>query len=223
MDMSNKCVDPEIGAMLHAYELNALEEKESERFEKHLLECPSCFEKVQELAPDGHIMLRDKKLLKRASKTTISGKLTKYLWPDIPLLLRPAVTLALIALLVYPAYLGLKSLESSGITTAQNINLFPSRSVESPVINISGDNPVIITFMHREAVPGNKYTISLFKENIAPPVYTIQFDQFDRFETGRLLVPAGKLPAGDYRLEIIESDSSDGGMPTIYTFKVIDG
>ena len=42
----SKCKDPKLGALLHAYELNALSQEDTERVEIHLLGCEHCFHQL---------------------------------------------------------------------------------------------------------------------------------------------------------------------------------
>ena len=44
--MSN-CINSKIGSLIHAYELNALNEENCEKFELHLMECEFCFNEIK--------------------------------------------------------------------------------------------------------------------------------------------------------------------------------
>ena len=113
----SECTDPHLGALLHAYGLNALSEEDFKRFEIHLLECEHCYEqlkKFRQVAPllrsdrDVREMVREAARGQEESKS-FWGKLGHKLWPDTPLVLKPAVAYILILLMVVPAYYGLIS------------------------------------------------------------------------------------------------------------------
>ena len=73
----SKCINEEIGAMLHAYELGMLSEEDSNRVEVHLLECPHCNQMFLEFLQAARALRSDTEvrpvLEKLNEKTTSQG------------------------------------------------------------------------------------------------------------------------------------------------------
>ncbi|MDH3889578.1 MAG: FlgO family outer membrane protein [candidate division Zixibacteria bacterium] len=57
--MTNGCNDQRFETLLHAYELGFLSEDERAELEMHMLDCSSCFEKAQRLAPTMQLIKSD--------------------------------------------------------------------------------------------------------------------------------------------------------------------
>ena len=55
----NGCTNHNSGIFLHAYELGALSEQESQRFEMHLLECKYCFDQFNDFTRISALVAND--------------------------------------------------------------------------------------------------------------------------------------------------------------------
>lgn len=167
----NKCSSPEIGRLLHAYELNHLSQEDVERFEVHLLGCEYCFnelssfEQAAEIVatdPDVRRVLREAALEETANESAWA-RLWGYLWPNTNLVLKPAVTYVAILLLVYPAYLGLyktvstEDKDAGKVRPVQTLILSPILSTSAVVT--STDKDLLINFAIPGAEPGRSYRV----------------------------------------------------------------
>ena len=52
-----ECTNPEIGKLLHAYELNSLNEEQNDRFEAHLIGCDYCYHEVIQFSNRAEIII----------------------------------------------------------------------------------------------------------------------------------------------------------------------
>ncbi|UCD94883.1 MAG: zf-HC2 domain-containing protein, partial [Candidatus Zixiibacteriota bacterium] len=113
-----ECIDRGIGSLLHAYELRALPDEDSERFEIHLMKCEHCFAKVkafEKYAVSMHSSDAVKALTERAAAdsrpdTVFRGGFRTWLWPDVHVLLRPGLIYLIVLLMIVPAFNGLRYL-----------------------------------------------------------------------------------------------------------------
>ena len=131
--MNEECNDPTKGSMLHAWEIGALTEEDAEQFEEHLLKCRSCFDKVLHFSASVDLMRKDRSIRKEIDRSvdgvikhgTSAWKVRQHLWP--------VVAFTLIALLLYPAWVGLERLDGPQIRAVEVIDLVPTRSASSPI------------------------------------------------------------------------------------------
>ena len=132
----HSCLDPEVGRMLHAFELGILTEQESVIFEQHLLRCEHCFQNLSAFQAEAEALTRDNAVQEMISElaTTTGDRgrqretFWRKLWPKTSLIYKPAVYWLLIVLLAYPAYLGIRQSSQREPKAVQGISLFPVRS-----------------------------------------------------------------------------------------------
>ena len=223
------CTDPAVGALLHAYELDALPEPEAEQFEKHLLTCRYCYDEVARFADESKLLRFDDMVHRLASrKGAGSGqprelrattKLKNYFWPDVPLFLRPAFAFLLVLLLIYPAFLGIRSLSEQKVRTLETIDLFPARS-SSNVFQISDDRDVVISFVYPDYEPGQSYPVRLTAEAGNVLYSNDTFSGLDSFGAGKLLVPVSQLRPGSYELSIANFGGDSFSRKQMYNFTI---
>ena len=84
------CNDKRFENMLHAYELNLLDEKEQFEFEVHLYKCSSCFEKVERFQKTTDLLRHSRKVRDAIEKISRTGSavdnkaaVRKRLWPTL--------------------------------------------------------------------------------------------------------------------------------------------
>jgi len=227
--MKPVCKDPEIGALLHAYELHALTDEETSRFEIHLIACEHCFNLVQGFQKQAALLLSDetvKALLteanpeEQARPETVPGSLRQYLWPDIPLVFKPALAYLLILILIIPAYLGLKRTPENAIRTIQSIHLTPFRSVEENAFAKKTGLDGLIQFVFSDAVPGAQYDVRIVSEDERIIYHDKAFDRFDAYGTGSLLLPVAGMEPGRYSLVITDPRGEEPSNRETYHFSV---
>lgn len=173
----SKCTDPELGVLLHAYELNILSDEDTERFEIHLLECEYCFEQIKDFESEAGLLSSDeevKKLIQECSQEeypqseSFLRKLWHHLWPEVPWIFKPALAYLLILVMILPAYWGLREVTKSGTETqiglVQNISLTPFRSTGEDVFKISLGKDGLISFVFTDAIAEVSYQIIIESE-----------------------------------------------------------
>lgn len=210
----SKCKDPDLGALLHAYELDALSEEDTESFEIHLLKCEHCFNQLKNFEQEATLLSSDnevRQVIRNAAtekypqSESFLRRLWRYLWPETPLVFKPALAYLVILLMILPAYYGLrKSPEGRIKPVYQTINLFPDRSTAEDVFKISVGGNGVLSFVFRGAVTGESYQLVIESEDGRVVFRNDTFNNFDEYETGRLFLPLGKMKPGSYRLVITD-------------------
>ncbi|UCG60433.1 MAG: zf-HC2 domain-containing protein [Candidatus Zixiibacteriota bacterium] len=224
---AKKCSDSAIGELRHAYELGALSVEDTEKFEIHLLSCESCYEEVARF-DQASTLLRTDMDVRREARMAAEAKerqpslvtnLLRYLWPETPLVFRPAVAFFLLALMIYPAYQGMKDGDSE-LRQIQSISLIPSRSIATAVFNEASDHDGLISFVFPGAEVGKKYRLVIEDTDGTEVMSIDNFTGFDEYETGRIVVPLGRMSKGTYRLVISDPKGTDPGREQVYVFEV---
>ena len=224
-----ECRDKKLGALLHAYELSALPEYDAERFEVHLLACEHCLNEVKRFSKAAALIRSDGGIRDAIEKETITEeresesiveRVRKHLWPDTPVIFRPAFSYLLILLLAVPAYRGFVMMRENRIRQVLTLNLFPDRSSEENVINRGNQRDGLIGFIFRGALPGGVYRVIIKTEGGKVIFRDDAFSGFDEYETGRLLLPVSRLDPGEYRLIITDTRSSPPLNEQVYLFSL---
>jgi len=223
-----ECTDPEVGRLLHAYEMGALAEDDAKSFEVHLLRCVHCFTEVQVFDRHTTLLRSDPEVRSEVGRhsgrvverLSFSERLRKYLWPDVPLLFRPAVSILIVLLLIYPAYLGLTSGPSNHIAAVSSISLLPHRSASGPAVDIPQGRALVLSFACPGVVPGAEYEVTIIGRSQNVVYHTSSFRDFDSFEIGRLLVPTGVLGSGSYTLKVVGQGEDSEEIAQQYSFNI---
>jgi len=206
-----QCKDPKLGALLHAYELDALSEEDTERVEIHLLECEHCFEQLTNFERETTLLSTDHEVREVIAEAageeysrseSLLKRFWRHVWPETPFVSKPALAYLLILLMILPAYHGLKRLANDRIRTVQTISLFPDRSPDGDVFKISAGNEGLLRFVFRGAVAGRTYELTIESEDGAVVFRDEAFDGFDEYGAGQLLLPLARMKPGNYRLVI---------------------
>jgi hypothetical protein len=222
----SRCTASEIGTLLHAYELNQLSEKDVELFEVHLLECDYCFGEADRFSGVSSLIVANKDVRKSiiestyeipAGKSFLSRALS-HLWPDTALVFKPAIAYIAIALLAYPAYLGLRGTDRGQIRQLQILNLIPERS--AAVATAAADSDILLTFVFYGAEPGKDYRLRIESDDNVIIFQQNDFRGFDNYETGRLLLPANKMIPGGYSLIIEDPEGEPPFNKMEYSFSI---
>jgi len=238
-----KCSDPKVGALLHAYELNALSEEEMEEFELHLMVCDYCHSEIQSFENSANIML-DHEPLRVITRDAVSNatrsesllkRLCQYLWPNTPFLFRPAIAYLIVLLLVIPARYGIYKYakdddkpipvittdSSKGFRQAISLSLTPVRSGERNILQYRPGCDVVINFTYREATQGKHYNVSIVSNDGVELLKIDEFNSFDSYGQGVVTISQDNMIPGSYRLIISDPQSDELIDSQEYLFEII--
>lgn len=212
--MTRPCNDPATGALLAAYEMNVLSGDERDRFETHLLTCEHCLARAERFRPCASLLREDDSLRSELAENPsrkyepAGHPVRRYLWPRMPLVLRPAFLLAIVLLLAYPALRFLAGSADDSTGPVQVVPLFAARSGSTVTVDPAGPRGLVLSFVVPEADPERTCAVELLAADGRRVWYNENTDAFD--ERGRmyLLLPQG-LEEGEYHLKI--SRPQDGG------------
>ncbi len=219
------CIDQEVGDLRHSYELGLLTDEEADRFSAHILICDCCFAELQRFETHaglllGHELIRNEV----ASGDRVRGvepfgaRMRRWLWPDAPLLFRPAVALLLIALLVYPAWLGV--IDSNSLSPLSEISLLPTRSSTTGTFNVPDGQDAVISFICDGCDVDGSYLIEIFDTDGSLLERIDSFSSFDEYETGRLLLTGQLTEPGRYLLVISDVTKDSLVVNQRYTYRI---
>ena len=223
--MSDKCTNPELGALLHAYELGALDDDDTERFEMHTMECRFCYNELVEFTAYTESLRRSRlpRELARGEEAPQTRGWRDYLWPESPLLLRPVLLLVVIVALIYPAYLGLTFDADTPETTGpvQMIHFSPTRSGASNTLTLSQGNEAIIDYSFGGAVAGHRYQVAVRGDNGEEVLTYSGVCSRDGIERGCVKLSLKDMTLGIYTLKVTDPDNPEA--PTQeYPFRVVE-
>ena len=232
--MTIQCRKQEVGALLHAYELDALTEEDRSLFETHLLSCEFCFSQVRAFQEPAALLHADAgvRTLIREAAGTVKGRhvliehaagLGKYLWPaKRPYLLRPAVICALLFLAAMPLFYGL--IKSPEVTQPllEPIFLLQMRSPGDSVFKKDSVDLEVIAFVFPDASAQNPYQLRLETADGRALYEVFDFKGFDAFGVGRLHLPHGTLGPGAYRLRVMDPRADPPLNEITFVFEILD-
>lgn len=225
--MDHTCTDPDVGAMLHAFELGALADGDRERFEIHLLACDACARHVQEFEREAALLREDPAVISAVQEgvgpdRTIGfwESLRAFLWPQGPVWSKPAVLYLVILLLIYPAWTGLREHEGESVRPVQSLTLIPTRSVVPVTASSRADRDLALTFIYEDARMGETYRLTLVRAE-SDTVYEASASTFDRYQAGHILVPHERVLPGAWTLTIEPVGSQTSSRRQHYEFEVL--
>jgi hypothetical protein len=224
-----KCSDPETGALIHAYELNALPEEEKERFEIHFLTCQYCLNELEGFEHEAAVMNHDREVrtaVREAAVETsvatesLGARIRQYLWPDVPVLFKPALAYIAVLLLALPAFHGLTRLKGPEVEPVQSIALTPMRSGPDKAIQMIPGTDILVSFVFEDVREGGLYQVNLASETGDIIYADNAFSGFDHFGQGHLIWPKEKITPGRYLLSIIDPEGTPPLNRREYVFNV---
>ncbi len=221
----SKCINPEIGKLIHSYEMNKLSDKETELIEMHLMECEACFADVKQMEQVSNLLLNDVDMRLAFRETQIVTEPTQSVWaklkhillPDTNWYAKPALIYLAVLLLIYPAYKGLSSGKEASVRSVATLSLFPDRSVEA--VRSAVANDIILRIVYPDAEVGISYSIRIQRANGESVFSDDEFNDFDKYGSATLFFPAGSLKPGEYTVEISGSKKT-GEMAVEYKFLI---
>lgn len=213
----SKCIDPKLGVLLHGYELKLLSEDETKRFELHLMKCEHCLDRLRSfernmemLTSAGEVtkLIDEATEMKRPDRVSVLRKLWRYVWPDTPLILKPALPYLLILLLIIPAYYGMVMLSKKGNVKTENILLAggtrSSTPAEALTIEVESQTQYILEVPLEKQIRGDTLGLTI-EETDGTLVW--QQEMIIAPEADRRVcftLPQSKLRTGIYRLVIYD-------------------
>ncbi len=212
--MKKECIQKEIGKQLHAYELSALNEEMKAEFELHILKCESCFKELQGFEKEAAILKQE---IFTEGLEKVSSKKVKPLWENFTI--SSAVLATLVVMLIYPAFLGLTTTPDSSVSTVESIVLVPVRSADNRY-SLNQENDIVISFVYPDVDKNKSYIVEIFNND--QKVITLDdYKDFDRYNTGRILISKGILTPGNFQLRIIENSESSNNVIQEFNFQIL--
>lgn len=218
------CIDPEVGRLLHAYELNTLDDQEVSLFEAHLLNCDHCFEEAFRFETEAQLLACDPQIRTMVKDQTADEKAPGFanlprrlLSPKLPMPLRPAILIIVILLLLYPAYLGIVHRQNdSAYLYPIGLAAFRSTSVDSHVLPPGNDVVLSLACPACDAEAG--YALSIVEETGRVAYDNPHFTNFDKYGVGRLYLSRELLTAGLYTVTV--TNAQDTRPMAVYRFRI---
>jgi hypothetical protein len=228
--MSDKCIDPDLGRLIHAYEIDGLGEEARLRFERHLMVCPSCFGKVKSLAEASRVMCRSARVRAMVENYdqdsersfSLTKKLRQWLWPPTPLVFRPGVIYAIVGILLLFLIISLPAYFETpdSIRTVQTIRLLPTRGLDDNTLYKDSKSEGLIIFGVPEANYGEEYSVLIELSGADKTLYREDRAAVDQNGLGKVVIPLAKMAIGDYHLRILEKGSENPIAVVEYRFRI---
>lgn len=225
----NKCTNPKLGTMLHAYELKALNESDSEKFELHLLECDFCFNELSSFNDQAAFLLNDRhvrqmvELQSRQQEQSADRRKSfwSYLWPvDSPLVLKPAFAYALTVLIVILFPLTINNGVKNGIGEIQSIGFMNTRSNDTSVFYKDKSSHGIINFLVSNAENYRNIKVAIINAKGQIIYFDDDYAGIDNMGIGKLYLPLKELEINQYTLELTLEGAEKESDVITYNFLV---
>ena len=213
---------------MHAYEIGTLSEQEREKFEIHLLACEHCASLLEAFETQASLLVTSSKVMavvdevmsEKARTGSWAGKFLRHLWPEVPLVFKPAVAYLVVLLLAIPAYYGLRDSGQPTVSElGQVVHLSPVRSAAKTLAQGISDNG-LLTFEFDGYRPGSVYSVTIESEDGTVVYCNDQFSSFNEREIGSLDLRISEMRPGQYRLIISEPPSDSATVSQEYLFRI---
>jgi hypothetical protein len=221
----DKCTNPKLGNLLHAYELKTLTGADVERFELHILECDYCFNEISSFNDEVSMLLSDnqikKELENQISPESAQTTIWRLLWPNrTPLVLRPAFIYSAAALLIL-VWLGSSILNvPDKIRTVQSIGFYQTRSGKPNVFYKAKSRDAFINFMVKNYDGKSGVVVNILDQRENLVYHNEQFDDIDVNGLGRLYLSLADLEKGEYSLELKMPENIPPFNRIVYSFEI---
>jgi len=237
------CTKKDMSNLLHAYELNLLTDEELDLFETHLLSCDRCFEEVKVFLDESRILYQDqevRQVVGQAAKpaasppATLLQKLRRFLWPEVPLVARPALVYMLLLLMVVPAYRGMVEwmgpIEDSPLAESPQIEaVHQLRTIFVPSVRDGSDllisrkegDKVALVFQFWSGTSGMNFPAVVTSLDGDIPYRKEEMITVDLYDQGGLGFYLPLMNSGRYQIEIGEV-TDDPFTGTVCNFQVVD-
>jgi len=230
--VNGTCIDPKIGAYLHAYELGALPEDMSQAFEVHLLRCQHCFQELTAASSYTNLLRGDDETRRSIRSLLADTDLSaggwtgvwRRLWPETPLVFRPLVpyllALAIAAVAVISTLPGKSAVDKQTIRQVQAVALFPTRGASAGTFTASMGRDGVISLVYPDAGTDGRYHVTITRGDDAAPIFADAAFSFDRYKTGWISFPASAMQSGTYTVHISDLRSTAPAEERHYEFIV---
>ncbi len=225
------CTDPSVGSLLPAYELQTLSDDDAKTLELHLMQCDHCLEEALSFEEEaGALRTSDRAreairqiAAKSEEKESFWARLLGYLWPQTPLVFRPALTWALVVALAVPAFNSLTSLDDAtdAARPAQTIRLVGMRSATGNILSIESGLDGAIAFAAPGFSEGTEYNAIVLDSAGVETLRLENFGTIDRAGMGQIILPHAMMQPGLYSLVVTDPNDVSGQRKCQYRFKVI--
>jgi len=181
------CCDHITGDLLHGYELGILSEEETKQFEMHLIECDECYREYQEFEMQSNLLTKDNTVrdvvvkYDRTTERSISKmtRLWHYLWPQTPLVFRPAFVYAIILAILVPVLWGPRATVDTETRQVNTITLSNGRDSGGAILRKSDSSLVVLGIVVEGVVAGRKCYWSITMENEEVPLESGVIDSLE--------------------------------------------
>jgi hypothetical protein len=232
----SECTNPEIGDLLHGYELNTLSEKDADKFEIHLLQCEYCFKKFKKFQQKAGLLRTDKIIYEEIGKempkdeetVSVLSDLWKHLWPKGSFILKPAALYIIILLMITPAYHGTFMLmHQISHEVTQTLALLPQEYEvrdlrDANVIKKNLGGLITLTFHYPDALEGKHYRIVIEHQDGTAIYDNRGFNSFNVVNDGSLSFEASVFKPGKYILKVCDPEVDADTAVQEYRFSVAD-
>lgn len=211
------CTYTEMSSLLHAYELGILSEPDCEQFERHLLRCPECRNKVERFQNE-IVALRDV-----VSDTWIDAVPvdTSYRRQPTSRIAWPVLAATLFVLLVVVLFWNPLSEPNESIREVQVIGLMQTRSGLASRYEIRPGKDILLCFSTYNATPNSIHRVVVETSDGDRICAVDRFQNYDAAGVGWLFIPSRLISPYKYTLTVIDPDIIEGNPIAHFKFELI--
>lgn len=221
--MKKECIDKNEGIKLHAYELDLLSERDTEKFEIHLLGCDRCLEQVNSFHSDIRLLNSNKTIkdwLKKAVQKYVPAKTAtaaagRFQMPS-GISFKLVVGMVIMAVIISAGYFWLSPEKTHH---SQQIKLIPSRSV-SPNIIADPATDFEFIFAYDNSVAGKCYQVEILNSADESIYENSRFCDFNEQNIGRIMLRGVKFSPGHYKMTISDPEELTQSATQEYRFTI---
>jgi len=144
----------------------------------------------------------------------------QYLWPDVPVVFKPAVIYVLVLILLYPTLTGVFTSPTGRFGQLQSISLSPLRSGGTEAFSASLGRDGVVSFFYRNADPKGRFTVVIKDADGSIIMEDKAFTAFDDLKIGWLIFPAGLMKPGRCTLEVFDPEAGPSDSGQVYHFTI---
>lgn len=222
--MISECTDKRLGALIHAYELDALSEDDAQRFEIHLMECEHCFREVDSFKSQAEVLCADEGIRAAARERSrwsfgqgLGNRMASGGGRPVT---RVLAVIAIFLIIIIPVYLGLIHPVLSGDGKMQSI-LFNDHRLGVDPLSISEGDKASIDIIFEDFAPDKTYLIEMIHLDDSLIAESWPFDQFDAGGRGSLIISLDDKKPGLYILILRDPNVKPAVPLREYPFRII--
>jgi hypothetical protein len=195
------CTNPEVGRMLHDYELHLLSVEDERIFELHIFECEHCREQLRTFSDVSRIIRHDPDAralidsVGREQADVESSASKKKFSPYLKLLVAAIIIIVAIVAIRQAWWLPRE------MAAVQNLEFLPSRTGGGDILNLDNGGQAKITFFVAEGFQG-KADIIVASIDGDTVLNRTGFSEFSKKGLGTIELPVDEFAIGHYVLTI---------------------